>query len=220
MPIVYSNKFVELEENASDELVLSSKEVNLPNLLKLILAFLVCSVLGAGFGLIAYWAGGDLLSHHTADRKWAAFALTFGLAGTAFAFVVIREFCFGCLPKGMTFSRNERICVVRNYLVFRWSIPSDQIEAVGLKIGYNFGGNTNQRYCFSCLYIMKSGLVKSLRCCSPSEGVNTLHEAHSDGNAVGNIVATALGVPLLHRVDGKWIKQNEGGNSKIHEEQL
>jgi hypothetical protein len=220
MPILYSNNLVEVEENESGEFVLTSKEMNLPNLLKLILAFLVCGTVGTCFGGIAYVAARDLFQTHMDDWKISTFGLAFGLSGAVLAFVVLRGFCWGCLPKGLRLIRNERICVVRNYLVARWSIPSDQIESVGLKIGHSFGGNASQSYYFSRLYILKSGLLKSVRCCAPSEFAKTLHEANSDGHAVGSLVAKALGVPLLHRENGKWIKRHETDDSGVTEEKL
>jgi hypothetical protein len=205
MPILYSNKFLEVEENASDEFVLTSKGVNL---FKVIFASLIGGAIGGAFGFVLYWSGEDLFRSHGADWRAATFLLAFGLAGTVLAFLVVREFCWGYLPKGLRLIRNERICVVRNYLVLRWSFPLDQILAVELKIGRIRGKYARARGYYSRLYIMKSGILKSLRCCSPSEVAKNFHEAQLDGDAVGSLVSKALGVPLIKRECGKWVGES------------
>lgn len=167
-------------------------------------ALLVGGGICVAFGGISYFGIQDLLVNGSAGWKGGGIG-TVGLIGLALAAFVVREALWECLPKSLTFTRSSHACILRNYGLLRWTFPKAEVEFIGIRIGKLPGGNKGTEGFYSRLYVHKTRGVRRLRFCAPSIRAGSHHSAFKEALAIGERVATELGVPLKY-FKKQWVE--------------
>jgi hypothetical protein len=134
------------------------------------------------------------------DWKGDVFGLLLGSFGLTFAILVFRAAFWECFPKTLYIDRESKKCVLRTYLFLRWTIPFDELQAVGIKIGRQPIQSGSGFW--NCLYLLKSHGIKRLRLCTVSEG-GSKHDSLQDGLEVAEIISSALNVPVIQHTKKK-----------------